>query len=604
MSNRANFSFPLHRNRGALKIAGIYLIFGALWILFSDSLVGAIAVNPAMHTTLSVLKGWLYVLVTAALLYWLIRGETIASRDRETQLRLVTDTMPALIAYIDAKRRLLFANLKYREWFGLTDPQAMGKCIENALAPEIYQSFSAYLDTAFAGSMVSEDHQIIGQAGKSGYFHSNYIPDFDREGVVRGLFVLTNDITARKRVESEREQLLAENQRQKAVLDAIFEADPSGLAVLAGRQMHIVYANPAYRYMTPDITLNPVGQSYSAVWPPNKGIGYHDQIRQVLDNGRPFKSNHFERIFPDRTRRIFKFHVRRIEWDGQPACLLTLWDVTEQEEAQAQLSEELAQRRQAETALAARNEEIKSMTQQLWQASKMVTMGELAASVAHEINNPLAILSLRVESLETQLPDTFLGKKDVEIMGIEIERMASLVSNLLQFSRSGQRHLSSLNVREELDNTLELVHSYLVHRHIEVREETTPSTPLVIADRQQMRQLFLNLITNASDAMPEGGTLKVDIHPRPDGSQVMIELQDTGVGIDPRDLPRVVEPFFTTKPEGKGTGLGLAICRRIVEEHQGSFQVTSPGKDQGVTVRMSLPCSHPETSLIAETEIS
>jgi signal transduction histidine kinase len=244
------------------------------------------------------------------------------------------------------------------------------------------------------------------------------------------------------------------------------------------------------------------------------------------------------------------------------------------------------------------------MTQQLWQASKMVTMGELAASVAHEINNPLAILSLRVESLEAQLPDTFAGKKDVEIMGIEIERMASLVSNMLQFSRSGQRHLSSLDVREELDNTLELVHSYLVHRHIEVREEITPTTPLVIADRQQMRQLFLNLITNASDAMPEGGTLKVDIHPGPDGSQVMIELQDTGVGIDPRDLPRVVEPFFTTKPEGKGTGLGLAICRRIVEEHQGSFQVTSPGKDQGATVRLSLPCSHPETSLVADTELN
>jgi PAS domain S-box-containing protein len=532
----------------------VYLIVGALWILFSDSLVGAIAINPAMQTALSVLKGWLYVLVTAALLYVLIRGETNAIHERETQLRVVTDAMPALIAYIDANHRLLFANQKYREWFGLTDPRTTGKCIEEVLPPEIYQSFSTYLDAALAGSTVTGDHRIIGQEGESGYFHSNYVPDVDRGGAVQGLFVLINDITERKQAEAEREQLLAENQRQKAVLDAIFEADPSGLAVLAGSQMQIVYANPAYRYMTPDITLNPVGQPYALVWPPEGGIGYHDQIRQVLENGRPFKSNHFERIFPDGTSRIFKFHGRRIEWDGQPGCLLTLWDVTEQEEAQAQLSAELAQRRQAETALAARNEEIKAMTQQLWQASKMVTMGELAASVAHEINNPLAILSLRVESLESQLTEGFPGKKDVEIMGIEIERMAGLVSNLLQFSRSGKRHLSSLDVQEELDNTLELVHSYLAHRHIEIQEEITPSTPMVIADRQQLRQLFLNLITNASDAMPEGGTLKVDIHPEPDGSQVMVELQDTGVGIDPRDLPHVVEPFYTTKPEGKAPG--------------------------------------------------
>jgi signal transduction histidine kinase len=176
--------------------------------------------------------------------------------------------------------------------------------------------------------------------------------------------------------------------------------------------------------------------------------------------------------------------------------------------------------------------------------------------------------------------------------------MAGIVSNLLQFSRSGERHLSSLNIVEEIDQTLELVRAHLTNRNIRVKEEVSPQTPLVIADRQQMRQLFLNLFTNASDAMPEGGTLIVKVEARRNASQVEIDLEDTGVGIAPEDLPHVVEPFFSTKPEGKGTGLGLAICRRIVEEHQGSFQVTSPGKDLGATVQITLPRSSSKTPLI------
>jgi signal transduction histidine kinase len=129
---------------------------------------------------------------------------------------------------------------------------------------------------------------------------------------------------------------------------------------------------------------------------------------------------------------------------------------------------------------------------------------------------------------------------------------------------------------------------------------------MVQADRQKLRQLFLNLFTNASDAMPQGGTLTIRVgreawasgdrmgealappHPHTP-AQVFIEVADTGMGIAPEDLPKVTEPFFTTKPEGKGTGLGLAICRRIVQEHNGTFEIASAGPGQGTTVRLTLP---------------
>ncbi len=175
--------------------------------------------------------------------------------------------------------------------------------------------------------------------------------------------------------------------------------------------------------------------------------------------------------------------------------------------------EDITLRKNAEAALHAKNDEMKTMTQQLWQTAKLATMGELAASVAHELNNPLAILSLRAESLLACSPENSQEQKELEIMEHEIDRMSGLVSNLLQFSRPGQRQISSLNIPEEIDQTFDIIHNYLVHRHIKVLREYSDDIPLIQADRQQLRQLFLNLFTNATDAMPGGGTLTVQSHP-------------------------------------------------------------------------------------------
>jgi signal transduction histidine kinase len=263
--------------------------------------------------------------------------------------------------------------------------------------------------------------------------------------------------------------------------------------------------------------------------------------------------------------------------------------------------EDITQRKVAESALQAKTDEMKMMTQQLWQTAKLATMGELAASIAHELNNPLAILSLRIESVLASLPPDSEAQPELEVMEREVDRMASLVTNLLQFSRSSNRQISSLQVEKEVDQTLELMQNYLVHRHVSVQREYTDQLPMILADRQQLRQLFLNLITNATDAMPAGGTLHIKIDAEQDRRHVKIEVRDTGVGIPPEHIRSVMEPFYTTKPEGKGTGLGLAICRRIIEEHNGSIHISSTGKDQGTTIQLILPSSSTaKTTFITE----
>ncbi len=246
-------------------------------------------------------------------------------------------------------------------------------------------------------------------------------------------------------------------------------------------------------------------------------------------------------------------------------------------ERTAALSIEIAERKAAEMALQAKNEELNAVTQQLWQAAKLATMGELASSIAHELNNPLATVSLRIESLTAQSPEGDPRLRELNIIGQEVERMGKLVANLLQFSRRGRQQISTLDVCEEIENTLELINYHLRKNNIDVLREFEADIPFIMADRQQLRQLFLNLFTNASDAMPSGGTLTIVVGLCPEGKNIRIEVIDTGTGILPEVLPKVMEPFYTTKPEGKGTGLGLAICKRIAQEHGGTITIESEG---------------------------
>jgi PAS domain S-box-containing protein len=265
-------------------------------------------------------------------------------------------------------------------------------------------------------------------------------------------------------------------------------------------------------------------------------------------------------------------------------------DLTDRKRAEEALRESNRQLENALAALHVKGDEVKTMSQQLWQAAKLAAVGELAASIAHELNNPLAIVSLRVESLLAQTPANDPRRRVLEIVEQEVERMANLVANLLQFSRRGLPRVSTVDVSEDLVKTLELVQHHLRTRHVKVVQEFAPDMPTIQADRQQLRQVFLNLLTNASDAMPNGGTLSVrtargSLAGR---SALVLEFSDTGVGIAEENLPKVLEPFFTTKEEGKGTGLGLAICRRAVQEHNGTIQVSSElGK--GTCVRITIP---------------
>jgi len=225
---------------------------------------------------------------------------------------------------------------------------------------------------------------------------------------------------------------------------------------------------------------------------------------------------------------------------------------------------------------------------QLQQAEKLTSMGLLAAGVAHEVNTPLAVISNYAQMLAKQLPAEDSRAGLVERIVKQTFRASEIISNLLNFSRTGPAEFDSVDLNQTLGDTLALVEPQLKSSQVAVEAAYGDDLPTIHGDAGKLQQVFVNLIFNARDAMPQGGRLSVRTSRQ--NSRVLIEVADTGAGISPENLGRIYDPFFTTKATGRGTGLGLAVTYGIVQEHNGSIQVQSrPG--EGTTFRLDFPAA-------------
>jgi len=226
--------------------------------------------------------------------------------------------------------------------------------------------------------------------------------------------------------------------------------------------------------------------------------------------------------------------------------------------------------------------ERKKLQEELFHSEKLASIGQLAAGVAHQINNPLGAISGRIQML-LRLSEGMKHDFVLEQLGkmqADCDRIAETVNDLLGFARKTETVKQYTDVNLVLDETVEMVRQEVIARKIRIEQNYTPNLPPIIASENHLRQLFANLMTNAFDAMRGGGTLKLTTALRPatderEGEMVEVVFEDEGTGIPEEDLPRIFEPFFTTKPAGEGTGLGLAVAKRIVDFHNGRIEVES-----------------------------
>lgn len=229
---------------------------------------------------------------------------------------------------------------------------------------------------------------------------------------------------------------------------------------------------------------------------------------------------------------------------------------------------------------------------QLLQSAKLAAVGELSASVAHEINNPLYAARNSLYLVEQDLPPRAPQRQFLEVAQNELERIARIITRMRDFYRPARAELEPTAVNTLINETIEFINTHLRHGHVEIVAELEPDLPPLIAHADQIRQVFLNLLLNACDAMPDGGTLRVTTRciPTPlddsHDAQIVVQVSDTGTGIAPEHITRIFEPFYTTKPQG--TGLGLAISAHIVTQHGGHLIVDS-AIGAGSTFTIQLP---------------
>jgi signal transduction histidine kinase len=226
----------------------------------------------------------------------------------------------------------------------------------------------------------------------------------------------------------------------------------------------------------------------------------------------------------------------------------------------------------------------------LVQAHKLRAVGTLTAGVAHELNNPINNIMLTASLLEedyTELSDQ--QRLDmVEDLVDQAERSRVIVRNLLEFARESEMKSGLFQIQDLIDEVLQLTSNQIKLSKVKVVRQFVPNLPACHGDRQQISQVFLNLVLNAVDAMPGGGVLTVSTRTTDERDYIMVEIADTGVGIPDHVLGNIFDPFFTTKSTGKGTGLGLSVSLGIIQSHGGEIRARSRTKE-GTTFTVLLP---------------
>jgi len=240
-------------------------------------------------------------------------------------------------------------------------------------------------------------------------------------------------------------------------------------------------------------------------------------------------------------------------------------------------------------------EEMREIEKSLHRADKLAALGTLASSIAHEIRNPL----VSIKTFTQLAPRKFDNREFLDIFQTiipqELERVENILNQLLNFGRSSQPEFQSINVEEVIDSILTLMNTELSKSNIKVIKLYGKDVPQIVADGEQLKQVFMNIVLNAIQAMPEGGDLRIatslgqEVVVKDTAEFVTIKFEDTGCGISQKNLDDLFNPFFTTK--NGGTGLGLSISRRIIEEHKGHIRVESKeGKGTIFTIGLPLNC--------------
>lgn len=408
------------------------------------------------------------------------------------------------------------------------------------------------------------DMNRLRRGDKSFPAHTSVTAMTDPTGRTTGFLEIIRDLTQRKTLEKELRET-------KEFLENIMESSVDGI-VTTNLKGKITYMNRAMEEMIQYAREDALGKHISLVYV--RGIQEARDVMGLLRAGERAEN--------------YEMEVRRK--DGETLVILNSLFLVRDEESQvigtAGIFKDITEQKLLEAKL-------KTTQARLVEASKMRALGELVAGVAHELNNPLmasqTILHVIFKNLKAECPE----RERLELIRKCNNRIEMIVDHLREFSRQTKPEFHAVDITQPIENAMMITGQQLLNHSIAIERHLAKDLPKVIGDSSQLEQVFLNLISNARDAMEEvegSKALTISSYLTEDdtGHWVVVSIKDTGVGIPKENLDKILEPFFTTKPVGKGTGLGLSLCFGIIETHGGRIEIHSkPG--QGTEMEVFLP---------------
>ena len=543
--------------------------------------------------------------------------------ESEQRFRNLVETTSDWVWEVDQNARYTYVSPRVYELLGYRSDELLGKTPFELMsakeAERVKNLFNGYLTHKMPFANIENTN--LHKDGSEVVLETSGQPFFGPEGEFRGYRGIDRDFTKRKRVQGELTEALRElGTIMNSVQDLIVKTDEKGKL-----SRWNAYAEQVTGYNSAQLH----GHDISTLLREDDRGKAAAAVQKAFECGRAEVEVHI--VHKDGSARLFHcIGVAVKDETGKVVALTAVGrDITQQRKAELALQQEKAE----QEILLKRLQETQN---QLLQSEKMASIGQLAAGVAHEINNPVGYINSNVSSLKQYVQDLFTvleayqaGEKfisdqntldaihavkqkvDLEFLKRDILdltresqegvlRVKQIVQDLKDFSHVDQGEWSCADLYTGLDSTLNIVHNELKYKAQVVKEYG--DLPHIECLASQLNQVFMNLLVNAAHAIDDHGIITVrtgvDNNTCGGGQWVWVQIADTGKGIAPEHLRRVFDPFFTTKPVGKGTGLGLSLSYGIVEKHGGHIEVISePGRGSTFTVR--LPVRQPEAKMAA-----
>ncbi len=492
-----------------------------------------------------------------------------ALRESEEKFRQLVEDMNDGYGVVQGST-IVFGNSRIAEKFGYTQEEVIGKSIDKFIPPRIVDELTKVHKRRKRGEAVPSQYETV-LLKKDG----TECPVELGAKVIEyagkpAMSVIIRDITERKQAEevlreSEgRYRLLAENVR-----DVIWTMDMN---------LQLTYFSPSVTRLRGYSVEEAMALSLEETLTP---ASYEVALKTFAEEKAKIEAGQRDLLTPVTLELEHRCKDGSTVWTE--AMINGLPDSDGRLVGILGITRDITERKQVE-------EEKQRIEGQLQITGRLAAVGELVAGVAHELNNPLAAIQAYAELLQERDDLDETAKADVVTIHSQAQRASKVTGNLLAFARQTKPEKRPVSINEVVEKSLEL-HAYRMRvNNIEVTTELEPDLPKVMADFNQMQQIFMNLVTNAEQSMTEAhGRGKLVVKTRKLGDIIQAEVTDDGPGIPEENLKRLFDPFFTTKEVGKGTGLGLSICYGIVQEHGGSLYAKSkPGKGASFVVEIPL----------------